>query len=802
MFKNYFSITLRRIFRNKLYSSINVIGLALGITCLLLAVLYWRDERSFDTFHVNNPNLYRITSTIAENKSDKAETTGGTGQVQGAAFKAGVPEVKEYVRLLGGGIFGDVLSDKKGLHLNLLFTDDNFFDVFSFSFLHGNPNNALTEIGSAVITERTAMKFFNSTDVLGKSLRMDADPSAKRLGKPMIITGVIKDPPANSSIQFDVLLPFRYLQLSFEDNAWLNAYLGTFVVLQPGADIKKVAKKLNEVAATHSKEQIADHVKSFGYAPQIVYGLQQITDIHLHPLHMNMESGVVNGSDPVFSYIFIGIAIFILLMAAINFINISIAGSLKRAKEVGVRKITGGSRYQIIIQFLGESAVLCLMSFISAMILTIIALPVFNTLTDKHMVLDNILTVSMITSCVGILSAIIFATGLYPAFILSNFKPVQVLYNKQKTGNRNILGKGLVVMQFCLAIVLLVATLVYYRQMDFIRKKDLGYNPRQVIISNIPGDREAKPIEQFLRNELAKEPYIQTLSFGGDLGNNTTEVKIKGLSIKAIHGVIDENYLSALEIPLKAGENLKADMKQSVIVNEAFVKAAALQHPIGTVIQIGNNYSETPVTIVGVAKDFHTGSLRENIQPLVMFENDVYRGRIIMKLEKAKQQQALAALENAYKKIMPDAVYQYKFLDEINAEQYVREQRWQKVISIATVLALIICCLGLFGLAHLATHQRIKEIGVRKVLGASVNQIVFLLSSDFLKLVCIGFLIAAPVAWLVMNKWLQDFAYRINIGAGVFITAGFLAVIAALTAVSFQSIKSALANPVKSLRTE
>ena len=774
----------------------------MGITCLLLAVLYWRDERSFDTFHVNNPNLYRITSTIAENKNDKAETTGGTGQVQGAAFKAGVPEVKEYVRLLGGGIFGDVLSDKKGLHLNLLFTDDNFFDVFSFSFLHGNPNNALTEIGSAVITERTAMKFFNSTDVLGKSLRMDADPSAKRLGKPMIITGVIKDPPANSSIQFDVLLPFRYLQLSFEDNAWLNAYLGTFVVLQPGTDIKKVAKKLNDVAATHAKEQIADHVKSFGYAPQIVYGLQQITDIHLHPLHMNMESGVVNGSDPVFSYIFIGIAIFILLMAAINFINISIAGSLKRAKEVGVRKITGGSRYQIIIQFLGESAVLCMMSFISAMILTIIALPVFNTLTDKHMVLDNILTVSMITSCVGILSAIIFITGLYPAFILSNFKPVQVLYNKQKTGSRNILGKGLVVMQFCLAIVLLIATLVYYRQMDFIRKKDLGYNPRQVIISNIPGDREAKPIEQFLRNELAKEPYIQTLSFGGDLGNNTTEVKIKGRSIKAIHGVIDENYLSALEIPLKAGENLKADMKQSVIVNEAFVKAAALQHPIGTVIQIGNNYSETPVTIVGVAKDFHTGSLRENIQPLVMFENDVYRGRIIMKLEKAKQQQALAALENAYKKIMPDAVYQYKFLDEINAEQYVREQRWQQVISIATVLALIICCLGLFGLAHLATHQRIKEIGVRKVLGASVNQIVFLLSSDFLKLVCIGFLIATPVAWLVMNKWLQDFAYRINIGAGVFITAGFLAVIAALTAVSFQSIKSALANPVKSLRTE
>jgi putative ABC transport system permease protein len=530
--------------------------------------------------------------------------------------------------------------------------------------------------------------------------------------------------------------------------------------------------------------------------------VQRMTDIHLNPLHIDMESGVVNGSDPVFSYIFMGIAAFILLMAAINFINISIAGSLKRAKEVGVRKITGSSRYRIMLQFLGESAILCLLAFIAAMVLTGISLPVFNALTDKHIVWSDAFTVGLITACTGILLGIIFITGLYPAFILSNFKPVQVLYNKQKAGGRNILGKGLVVMQFSLAIVLLTATLVYYKQMNYIRNKNLGYNPHQVIITNIPGDREAKPIEQFLRNELSKEPSVQMLSFGGDLGNATSQVKINNRSIKAVHGVIDENYLPALEIPFKAGHNLSAGMAQSVIVNEAFVKAAALQNPLGTIIQIGSNYSEMPATIVGVVKDFHIGSLRESIQPLVMFEHDVYRGRILMKFEKAKQKEALAALEKAYKKIMPDAVYQYRFLDEINANRYAREQKWQRVISIATVLALIICCLGLFGLAHLATQQRIKEIGIRKVLGASVNQIVFLLSNDFLKLVCVGFLIAAPVAWLVMNKWLQDFAYRINIGAGVFIVAGFVTVLAALTAVSFQSIKAAVANPVHSLRTD
>ncbi|MFT3705398.1 MAG: ABC transporter permease [Agriterribacter sp.] len=801
MFKNYINITFRRLLKSKLYSSINIIGLALGVTCLLLAVLYWKDERSFDTFHVNNPYLYRITTTVAEHKGEKGETTGGTGQVQGAAFKAGVPEITAYARLLGGGISGDVIADEKALHLNLLFADDNFFSIFSFDFLRGNPVTSLKDVGSAVITEKTAMKFFNTVDVIGRSLQMDADPSAKRLGKPMIITGVIKDIPHNSSIQFDVLLPFKYIQLSFDDNAWLNAYLGTFVVIQPGADIKKVTEKFNAVAAIHAKEQVAEHVRSFGYAPQISYGLQPMTDIHLNPLHMSMESGVGNGSDPVFSYIFMGIAIFILLMAAINFINISIAGSLKRAKEVGIRKITGSNRSRIILQFLGESAMLCFFAFTAAMVLTGFSLPVFNALTDKNIEWTDAFTTNLTVFFIVILAAIILLTGLYPAYILSNFKPVLVLYNRQKTGGRNILGKGLVVMQFSLAIILLISTLVYYRQMNFISSKDLGYNPHQVIISNIPGDRDAKPIEQFFKNELSKEPSVQMLSFGGDLGS-TYETKILEHSLNALYGVIDENYLPALQIPFVAGKNISADADQSVIVNEAFVKAAGMQNPIGTAVQLHQNFGETPRTIAGVVKDFHVGSLRENIQPLVMFTNNVYRGRILMKFEKSKQQEALAALERAYKKAMPEAVFQYKFMDEINAGRYAREQKWQKVISIATILALIICCLGLFGLAHLATHQRIKEIGVRKVLGASVSQIVLLLSNDFLKLIALGFLIAVPIAWFVMNKWLQDFAYRTNIGAGVFIIAGFVAIIAALTAISFQSIKSALANPVKALRTE
>lgn len=805
MLKNYLNIALRHLWKSKLYSFINITGLSVGITCLLLALLYWKDERSFDTFHANNPNLYRITTTLAESRNDVIHTTGGTGQVQGPAFKAGVPEVKDFVRVMGGGIYGDIIANEKALHLNLLFADPVFFNVFSFDFVRGNSASALRDINSAVITEQTALKFFNSIDVIGKTLQPDADPSAKRLGKPMTITGVVKDLPSKSSIQFDVLMPFSFMQLSFDDRTWLNAYLGTFVVMQPNIDVKKVIQKFNSIYAAQAKEQLAENIKTYGYDPTISYGLQPMTDIHLNPLQMSMESGVANGSNPFFSYMFMGIAIFILLMAGINFINISLADSLKRAKEVGIRKITGGNRYQIIMQFIGESAILCLAAFITAVILTYVSLPVFNELTGKDILLGDVFTPQLIVACIALLVVVIFLTGLYPAFILSNFKPVAVLYKKQKLSGNNIFGKSLVIVQFSLAVLLLIATVIYYRQMDFVRTKDLGYNPHQVIITNIPGDRERKPVESFLQHELSKEPSVKIISFGADFGG-TSEVKLKDRIIKAAYTVIDENYLAALQIPLKAGRNFSSafpgDINQAVIVNEAFVKAALLENPLGTIIETDRNYSDQPRVITGVVKDFHTGSLRESIQPTIMLMNDVYGGKILIRFEKARQREAMAAIEKAFKKAIPQAVYQYSFLDELNAKSYIQEHRWQKIIGIATVLSVIICCLGLFGLSHLAAHQRLKEVGIRKVLGASVAGIAGLLSKDFLQLVCLAILIASPVAWYVMNKWLQNFAYRIQISWWIFVLAGCIAIIIALVTVSFQAVKTALANPVTALKNE
>ncbi len=804
--KSFLRIHFRHLWQSRLYAAINVIGLATGITCMLFAVLYWNDEHNYDSFHVNNPNLYRITTTLIENKGEQSQTIGGTGQVQGPAFKEAVPEVKSYVRVLGGDIYSDVIANEKALHLKPLFADENFFDVFSFPLVYGNPKTVLSDINSVVITESTAKKIFNTDNVVGKILQLDADPSYDKLGKPLVISGVLKDPPPNSSLRFDMLFTFQFLRLSFEDNAWLNAYLGTFVVIDAHANLNNVAKKFDAVYAFHAKEQLAENLKVYGYNPQISYGLQRITDIHLNPLMRssgNAEGGIVNGSSPVYSYMFLGIALFILLMAAINFINISIAGSLKRSKEVGIRKISGGSRWQIIVQFINESAILCFVAFLFSLILMNIFLPLFNSLTGKQIRLLQIFDVKVIICFIAVLLIIILLTAVYPAVIVSRFNPSEVLYNKQKLSGKNLFGRSLVVLQFSLSVFLLIATLIYYGQMDYIRTKDLGYNPNQIIRTNINGDRDYGSTITYLKNEFAKEPSIRVATFGND--GYPESIKANDRNLKAQYKNIDENFLPAMEIPLKAGHNVSSSFssaKEEVLVNEAFIKEAHIEHPIGSQIKVYRYGDSMMKTIIGVVKDFHFGSLREAIKPMVMYTAEVPDGGIWIRFDKSKQKEAMAAVERIYKNAMPGSVYEYNFLDELNASQYVQEQRWQQVVSVATILSFIICCLGLFGLAHLSTDRRIKEIGIRKVLGASVTNIVALILVDFLKLVFIAFLIAAPVSWLIMDNWLQNFAYRINIGISVFAAAAIIAAIIALAAVSFQSVRAAIANPVKSLRTE
>jgi putative ABC transport system permease protein len=807
MFRNYLKIAYRHIELSKLYSGINVLGLATGVTCMMMALLYWADEKSFDRFHENNPNLYRITTSLKEQKGGDKITLGGTGQVQGAAFKAAVPEVKDYVRVLGGDIYNVVSSDQKNLRLSSFFVDKNFFEIFSFRLISGNSKTVLSGVNAVVLTESAAKRFFNSTDVVGKQLYMEADPSFQRLKKPMVVTGVVADPPPNSSMQFEALFPFEFLQLSFVDDAWLNAYLGTFVLLHPQANISLVKSKFNKVFATQAKVQLAETMKNYGYSPEISYGLQTMTDIHHQPYlppNSNAEGGINKTSSPFYAYMFLGIALFILLMAAINFVNITVVNSLKRAKEVGVRKISGGDKTQIVMQFLVESALLCCFAFLLSLIFLNIGLPLFNQLADKQFNYSNITQPQLWLYFLLLFAIIILMAGLYPAYILSNFRPSQVLYNVRNLKENFWLGKSLIVFQFALAVMLLIATFVYYGQMSYISKKELGYNPNQILKTTIEGAIDYENITRILKGKFAQEPAIKMATFASE--GNVDFVKTNKTGFETVQKTIDENYLKALQIPLLVGRNFSANFKtdhaEAVIVNEAFVKASQLTNPIGAPLIFNNAYDGKPKTIIGVVKNFHFSSLREPIKPMAMMMNETQAGVIWLKIEKANQRKALASLERIFKETMPKVVFQYQFLDDFNAKQYSQELRWQKMINIATFLSFLICCLGLFGLSHLAIHQRAKEIGIRKVLGATVLNICTLISKDFLKLVCLAIIFASPVAYYIMNTWLQSFAYRIDITWPIFLIATIVAMAVALLTVSYQSIKAALMNPVKSLKSE
>lgn len=804
MFSIYLKTSLRHLSRSRIYAIINIIGLATGITAMLLAILFWRDEVSFDRFHKNHQNLYRVTTTMLNMKGGIMDKVGGTGQVQGPAFKESIPEIKSYTRLLGGEIYSNVIANNKTINIQPLFVESNFLEVFSFPVIHGNPATALINSESIVLTESTAKKFFNSTDVIGKLMSVDADPSFEKLGKPLVVTAVIKDPPHNSSLQFDALYSYAFMNLSFEDDAWLNAYMGTFLLLEPGTDVKQVEKKFAPVFRVHAKQQLDEMMKRFGYDPQIKYELQRIDEIHLNPLMRtggNAEGGVINGSDPVYSIVFLVVSGFILLMAAINFVNITIAGSIKRSKEVGVRKIAGGSRWQIIAQFLIEASILCCVSFLLSVLLIMLVLPVFNQLTGKELAMPQVFTSSAMYYFLLLLVVLIAVTSLYPAFILSRFKPAEVLYNRV-TGNRSgTLRKALVIVQFTPAIFLLIATIVYYSQMNYMRTKNLGYNPSQVLHTSVYGDRDYNAVIKVLKNEFAGEPLFKMVSFGS--GGYTDRFEFNGKSIEFFKKTADENYIPLLEIPLIAGRNfISSDAENGIIVNETFVKQLGIDYAIGAAVDIFDFDKRYTRIIVGVMKDHHYSSPRTPILPMMMYMKKDPDGDIWIKVDQANMQKAIASLGKIYKKAMPNALFGYDLMDEMNAKDFIKEQQWQKIVTAGTVLSFIICWLGLFGLAHLSTYQRVKEIGIRKVLGASLSQIVVLLTGSFVKLVIVAIVIASPLAWIAMNYWLRDYAYRVDIGPGVFIFAAVMAVSVTFLSVSYQSFRSALSNPVDSLRNE
>jgi putative ABC transport system permease protein len=738
-----------------------------------------------------------------------------TGDLQGPRFTKNVPGIKSFVRLKNGE--KDIKTGNYVHAQDLLQVDSNFFSVFAFPLLSGDAKTCLTEPHSIILNEDVAKRQFGTTDAVGKIV-MIKDESAFA---PYKVTAVAKRCPQNSSIQFEVLLPIEITDADAANNEnWFGFSLNTFVVLDDKANLQTVEKQMQNFYVSDAKPAFEAILKKNGghdNGKMSTYFLQPFLDMHLSTelpvndnfMHLSkadahVDNGLTNASNPIYSYILSGIALFVLLIACINFVNLTVARSVKRAKEIGIRKVIGGSRKQLIIQFLGESFLLCTIAFVLAIAFVQLVLPVFDDLANKALSLSYLFDVKLITAYIVLYTITGLLAGFCPALVLSGYNPVQILYNRFQIAGKNYLQKSLVVLQFALASFLIIATFIIYAQFNFLTKTNLGYDDNNLVIIQA-GDTKHSDAAAF-KNELMKNPNIVGVSAKN---GNIWQAGAKGdldSGINTRYETIDENYLPLLKIPLVAGRNFSpaypSDSTQSIIVNESFVKAAHWEYPVGKTVSVLWDGMET-YHVIGVVKDYHFASVSEKITPelLSMKTGNLY-GSYYIKIKPGSETASLRWIQKIYQQFYPTDPYSYVFKNDENRKQYADVEKWKHIMLFGATLTIFISCIGLFGLSVLSAEKRTKEIGIRKVFGASVKSIVTTLSTNFIKLVVLALVIASPLAYIATNKWLENFPYRITISWWLFASAAILVMLIALFTISFQSIKAAIANPVKSLRTE
>ncbi|CAN5467271.1 ABC transporter permease [soil metagenome] len=804
---NYFKIALRNLWKNKGFTAINIIGLAIGIATCLVIMLYVQNELSFDRFNKKADRIVRVYFQGKMQGGNIKESTVMPPVAQ--TLKADFPEVQEATRIREAGRPRVIYGDKSFNEDAFAFVDSNFFSVFTLPLIKGDAATALTQPNTIVITNAFAKKYFGNEDPIGKviSFKDSNNPPCK-------VTGVIDKVPDNAHFHFEVFAAMAGLPEA-TSSSWMQSEFYTYLVLPEGYDYKKLEAKLPATVDKYIGPQL---LKAMGMTisqfrqtgNNIGLFLQPLTDIHLRS---DFTYDLSAAGDIRYVYIFSAVALFMLLIAAINFTNLSTASAGKRAKEVGIRKVLGSNKAALMRQFLVESVLLSIVALLISSVLVAIALPVFNKLagTDLHVsfmqnpwLLPGMLLFGIVT---GLLA------GSYPAFFLSAFKPVAVLKGKFNSGNKTIgLRSGLVVFQFFISITLIVSTAVVYKQLSYIQHKKLGYNKDQVLVLpetwllNNNGNVFLQSLKQ--DNRIAGVSVSGYLPAGPSYNNNYMvypDSKSSDL-VKTLKYEVDDQYISTLGIELKQGRNFSKNFitdSTAVILNEAAANMLGWQNnPIGhTISHTTNEGTLTIYHIIGVVKDFHFKSLHQKITPLIMVQGDG-QGTIIVKAATKDIAGLLTKLKKEWDQNTKQEPFSYSFLDERFNATYQAEQRAGSILAIFAGLTILVACLGLFGLATFTAEQRTKEIGIRKVLGASVAGVAMLISQDFLKLVLLAFVIASPIAWYVMSKWLEDFAYRIDITVWLFLIAAILAVLITIITVSFQSIKAALANPVKSLRTE
>jgi putative ABC transport system permease protein len=807
MFKNYFKIAFRNLWRNKGFSLINILGLAIGIATCLIIMLFVNNELGYDRFNKKADRMVRVffQGNVQGEKMKEATVMSPVAQT----FKADFPEVEAATRIRDYGTPKLIYGDKSFREDGFAFVDSNFFQVFTIPLITGDVKTALTEPNTVVITSALAQKYFGKEDPIGKVISFKDGKNT-----PCKITGVIDKVPLNSHFHFELFASLASLPESREDN-WMSSNFYTYLVLRDGYDYKKLEAKLPGVVEKYIGPQMSGgtgmSLQEFRkQGNDISFYLQPLTDIHLYS---DFSNDLSPSGDVKNVYIFGAIALFMLLIACINFMNLSTAGASKRSREVGIRKVLGSMKWELVRQFLLESVLITAIALVLAIVLMYLAFPMFNGLAGQNLALSFSEHPLLIPGLLLFIVLTGILAGSYPAFYLSSFKPVAVLKGKFVSGKRTIgLRSGLVVFQFFISIILIVSTTVVYNQLSYMRNKDLGYNKDQVmIVSNtwmLGSNQEA------FRQQLLNDPRIASISGSrylpaGTSDNNNFFVSPGPASnqmTKTLRYEVDEKYIPTLGIQLLEGRNFSKEFgmdSNSVILNEAAAKAMGWkQSAIDQIISRTSKRGEKEsYRVIAVVKDFHFRPFHERISPLVMvLAPDP--GNLILKLKTKDIAGLTGDLKKRWVAYGAEDALNYSFLDERFANSYKSEQKTGMILGIFAGLTIFVACLGLFGLAKFTAEQRTKEIGIRKVLGASVPQVSAMLSKEFIRLVLIACVVAFPLAWWAMNKWLQDFAYRINIGWWVFAIAAMAALLIALLTVSFQAIKAAIANPVKSLRTE
>jgi putative ABC transport system permease protein len=814
MLKSYFKIAWRNLLKNRTFSLINIIGLAVGLACFILLALFVADELSYDHYNEKADRIYRVNSDIVFGGNKQKMAT--VPDPMGAVLKKDYPQVEEYVRFFDPGAVKRIRKGNGYIREpNTVYADSTLFDVFTLPAVAGDTKTALNNPNTVVITKTIANKYFGTSYAVGKTI-------ATGEGKNDLyeVTAVIKDIPHNSHFNFDFI--FSMKNVDYKWGNFLGNNFQTYILLKEGTDYKTIAKNLDDVVIKYVLPQAKQYMninsmQEFKKAGnKIEYSLMPLTYIHLHS-DRSFEMDIKGNSNIQYMYIFSAVALFVLLLACINFMNLSTAQSAGRSKEVGIRKVLGTQKKLLIGQFLTESIIMAIISLLLGVLTVWLTLSYFNSLSGKQLLMADLLQPKYLLFLLLLPLVIGFLSGIYPAFYLSSFNPITILKGKQSGGvKKSVLRNGLVVFQFCTTIILFVGTIVVYRQLNYIQTKKLGYNREQILV--VRGTMALGNNTKTFMQQVSGLTGIKDATYAGFLPVTNSARTDNSFSKEAVmdakNGLlmqmwdIDDKYISFMGMEMAKGRSFLKELatdSSSIIINETAAKLLALDSPLGKKLYAhfdnGKGLEQFGYNIIGVVKNFHFESLKENVGPLC-FRYGKSDWTVAFKINTANVERLINNIESKWKSIAPGQPFVYNFLDESFDEMYRTEQRTGKLGLTFAIIAILIACLGLFGLATYIAEQRIKEIGVRKVLGASVGNIARMLSKDFMQLVLVASVIAFPIAWWAMNRWLQDFAYRINISWWIFFVAGILALLIALCTVSFQAIKAAIANPVRSLRTE